>query len=74
VVQREYKLGFLRYKTLRKGVVSKSKMKQICVYIDPAELTTLRKARGKRGLATDSAYFRVLYFEDTNNKKKNKET
>jgi len=39
-------------------------MKQICVYIDPSEIKTLRKARGKKGVATDSAYFRLLYFQD----------
>ena len=39
-------------------------MKQICVYIDPLEIKNLRKARGKKGVVTDSAYFRMLYFED----------
>ena len=40
-------------------------MKQICVYIDPSEKENIRKARGKKGVATDSAYFRMLYLEDT---------
>ena len=48
--------------------MAKSKMKQICVYIDPTEVKNMRKARGKRGLATDSAYFRMLYFEDVKKK------
>lgn len=39
-------------------------MKQICVYLDPTEMKTLRKARGKKGVATDSAYFRMLYLVD----------
>ncbi len=55
---------FLRLKALAQGM-PKSQMKQICVYLDRSEEKNLRKARGKRGVASDSAYFRMLYLEDT---------
>ena len=40
--------------------MSKSKMAQMTVYVDPADVKKILKRRGEKGFISDSAYFRYL--------------